>query len=65
VINWDFVPTPKGPQKHFAGLAGDFFERLSKKAPYSIEIVCSPCRVAVSTAQPPSSSVRAIVPSVS
>ena len=63
VINWDVVPTTKGPERHFAGLAGDFYERLSKKAPYPIEIVCSACRVAVSTAPPQLSSVRtSIVP---
>ena len=47
VINWDYVPTPNGPKKDFAGIVGDFYERLNKKPPYPIEIVCNSCRIAV------------------
>jgi hypothetical protein len=52
VISWDYVPTPSGPQKDFAGISGDFYERLSSKPPYPIEIVCSSCRIAVVPERP-------------
>jgi len=45
VIKWNFVQTPNGPKKDFVGLAGSFFERMSNKPPYLIEIVCDLCRV--------------------
>lgn len=47
VINWDLVQTPQGPRKDFAGLSSTFYERLNKKPPYEIEIVCNCCGVAV------------------
>jgi hypothetical protein len=53
VINWDYVPSPNGPKKDFAGVAGDFYERLSVKEPYPIEIVCNSCRVPVTAATAP------------
>ena len=47
VINWDLVPSPDGPKKEFAGISGEFYERLSKKSPHPIEIVCNNCVIAV------------------
>lgn len=47
VINWDYVPTPDGPKKDFVGITGDFYERLAKKPPHPIEIVCNCCRITV------------------
>lgn len=55
VINWDCVPTPEGLRRDFVGINGDFYERLSTKAPHPIELVCTSCRVVVrlqSEAQP-------------
>ena len=46
-IHWDMISTPSGPKKEFSGITGDFYERLHKKAPYPIEIVCTVCRIAV------------------
>ena len=43
VINWDFVQTPDGPKKDFAGLSGNFYERMSKNPPHTIEVVCVCC----------------------
>ena len=53
VIKWNYVHTHSGLKKDFVGIAGDFYERLSDKAPYPIEIVCCPCRVAVVATPPP------------
>ena len=43
VVNWDIIQTPDGPKKDFAGLSGGFYERLSKRPPYTIELVCTGC----------------------
>jgi hypothetical protein len=53
VIKWNYVHTHSGLKKDLVGIAGDFYERLSDKAPYPIEIVCGPCRVAVMAAPIP------------
>jgi hypothetical protein len=47
VIKWDSVETPSGRRKDFAGLSGNFYERLSAKPPYPIEIVCGDCDLAL------------------
>jgi hypothetical protein len=54
VISWDSVPTPRGLEKYFVGISGDFYERLSNKPPYPIEIVCGSCRIPVAPETPKS-----------
>ena len=53
VINWDMVQTPDGPKPDFAGLSGNFYERISRKPPYTIEVMCGFCNVAVPRAPIP------------
>ena len=36
-----------GPEPHLVGRSGEFYERLSRKAPYPIEVVCSRCETVV------------------
>jgi len=36
-----------GPDPHLIMRSGDFYERLSRKAPYPIEVVCSRCETVV------------------
>jgi hypothetical protein len=47
VLKWDCVPIPGGVRKEFVGIVGDFYERLSKKSPHPIELVCTACNVVV------------------
>ena len=47
VISWDLVQTANGTKKDFAGITGNFYERLSKQPPYPIELVCTACSVVV------------------
>ena len=47
VLKWDCIPVPGGFKKDFIGIVGDFYERLSKKPPYPIELVCTPCNLVV------------------
>lgn len=40
-VQWEGNGT--SDQKQMVGVKGDFFERLSKTAPYPIELVCNNC----------------------
>ena len=42
-IAWDDIAAPDGDRKELIGITGGFYERLSKKAPYPIELVCNNC----------------------
>jgi hypothetical protein len=47
-IVWENARSEKGAQRDFVKIDGDFYERLSKRPPYPIELVCNSC----GTAQP-------------
>ena len=47
-IVWEDAPSEEGAQREFVKIDGDFYERLSKRPPYPIELVCNCC----GTAQP-------------
>jgi hypothetical protein len=36
-----------GPDPHLVVRSGDFYERISRKAPYPIEVVCGRCGAVV------------------
>jgi hypothetical protein len=48
IVLWEDIPRGDGIQKEMVKIDGGFYERLSKKAPYPIELVCDGC----GTAQP-------------
>jgi hypothetical protein len=52
VIKWAFVPSPDGPKKDFVGIVGEFYERISRKSPYPLEIACNSCQIVVSSEAP-------------
>jgi hypothetical protein len=40
-VTWDNLPA--GNSNDLVRIEGDFFERMSRKAPYPIELVCNGC----------------------
>ena len=57
-IVWDDVTRRNGSPEQMpelAGIDGPFFERLSRKAPYPIELVCRSCGGVAITAYPSTS----------
>jgi hypothetical protein len=42
-IVWEDVPRPDGVAKELVRIDGDFFERIARKPPYPIELVCNGC----------------------
>jgi hypothetical protein len=42
-ILWEDVPRAGGDGKEMSRISGNFYERLSKKAPHPIELVCNGC----------------------
>ena len=42
-ILWEETQRFEGSEKQFVGIEGGFFERLSSRAPYPIEVVCGGC----------------------
>ena len=51
-VVWDDVTRLNVSAPELAGIDGPFFERLSKKAPYPIELVCRACGGVAMTAYP-------------
>jgi hypothetical protein len=51
VTNWDVVQTKDGSRKDFAGISGSFYERISNRPPYNIELVCTCCDTPASNPQ--------------
>jgi hypothetical protein len=47
-ILWEDAPSDGGDHQEFVKIDGDFYERLSKRPPHPIELVCNAC----GTAQP-------------
>lgn len=46
-ILWEDAPTPDGTGRpEFVKIDGDFYERIAKKPPYPIELVCNACGAA-------------------
>ena len=54
-IVWDDVSRLNHPTPEPAGIDGPFFERLSRTAPYPIELVCRVCGGVAMTAFPSTS----------
>lgn len=54
-ILWDQVSRAGGSAPELKGIDGPFFERLSKKAPYPIELICRDCGGVAITAYPSTS----------
>ena len=46
VIVWEEAPASDGGRTEFVKVEGDFYERLAKKPPYPIELVCNACGAA-------------------
>ena len=42
-ITWEDVLRDNNPDKNLLGIEVDFLERLAKKPPYPIEVVCNGC----------------------
>lgn len=51
-VVWDDVTRLNVSTPELAGIDGPFFERLSKTAPYPIELVCRACGGVAMTAYP-------------
>ena len=54
-IFWDKISRVPGSMRDILGIDGPFFERLSKKPPYPIELVCRDCGGVALTAYPSTS----------
>jgi hypothetical protein len=54
-VVWDDVTRLNGSTPESAGIDGPFFERLSRNAPYPIELVCRACGGVAMTAYPSTS----------
>ncbi|HEY4274955.1 MAG TPA: hypothetical protein VGM68_05685 [Rhizomicrobium sp.] len=54
-VIWEDVSRLSASEPELAGIDGPFFERLSKKAPYPIELVCRKCGGVAITAYPSTS----------
>ena len=44
-VTWDEVATLRGRERELAGISGNFYERLCKRDPYPIELVCNTCEI--------------------
>lgn len=55
VILWDEVSRLNVTSRELISIEGPFFERLSKKQPYPIEMVCRACGEVAATAFPSTS----------
>jgi len=42
-IIWEDAPSHEGVRREFVKLDGDFYERLSKRSPHPVELVCNAC----------------------
>jgi hypothetical protein len=45
-IVWEDAPAAEGVRQELVKLDGDFYERLSKRPPYPVELVCNTCGTA-------------------
>jgi hypothetical protein len=54
-VVWDDISRRNGSAPEQIGIDGPFFERLSKKPPYPIELVCRSCGGVAITAYPSTS----------
>jgi hypothetical protein len=46
MVEWEDMPDRSGVTRQLVKIVGDFYERLSKKPPYPIELVCKDCGTA-------------------
>lgn len=42
-VIWEALPHPEVARRDLVRVEGDFFDRIAKKAPHSIELVCNGC----------------------